>query len=220
MVNLVNEQPNSTPIRLVVADDHQIFLDGLIMLLQRLDWIDLCGSANNNDALLTLIADEKPEIALIDLSMSGATTETIITTVEQIYPHTRLIALTMLNDAYKANQLLTLGLSGYVVKDYAFEDLLNAVKEVADGGQFISPCLIEEVRQLQDEARTISLTDRELEVLTCIAIGDSNKVIANKLRISERTVCFHLTNCFVKLGVSNRSQAVAYAISHAVINLD
>lgn len=220
MVALINEQPTSTPIRLVVADDHQIFLDGLIMLLQRLDWVDLCGSATNNDALLTLIADEKPAIALIDLSMSGATTETVITTVEQRYPHTRLIALTMLNDADKANQLLALGLSGYVVKDYAFDDLLDAIKEVADGGQFISPCLIEEVKQRQDAAHTINLTDREQEVLTCIAAGDGNKVIAGKLGISERTVCFHLANCFVKLGVSNRSQAVAYAISHAVISLD
>lgn len=106
----------SSPIRLVVADDHPFFLEGLVMLFQRLDWADLCGSASDGDELLALIAAEQPSIVLIDLSMSGASVEQIISTVEADHPQTRLIALTMLNDAYKASQLLTLGLSGYVVK--------------------------------------------------------------------------------------------------------
>lgn len=207
----------SNPIRLVVADDHQIFLDGLVLLFQRLSWVDLRGSASDGDALLDLIAKEQPAIALIDLSMPGASTETIIETVEQHFPHTRLMALTMLNDANRANQLLALGLAAYVVKDNAFEDLLDAIAEVAAGGQFISPCLVEAVRQLQHSATTIRLTDREQQILTHVAQGDGNKQIAYKLGISERTVCFHLANCFMKLGVSNRTQAVTCAINHAVI---
>lgn len=210
----------SNPIRLVVADDHQIFLDGLVLLFQRLSWVDLRGSASDGDALLDLIAKEQPAIALIDLSMPGASTETIIETVEQHFPHTRLMALTMLNDASRANQLLALGLAAYVVKDNAFEDLLDAIVEVAAGGQFISPCLVEAIRQLQNTTATaIRLTDREQQILTHVAQGDGNKQIAYKLGISERTVCFHLANCFTKLGVSNRTQAVTYAINHAVLQM-
>lgn len=205
---------------LIVADDHQIFLDGLVLLFQKLTWVDFLGSATDGDGILTLIETQQPDIALIDLSMPGASTETIIATVEQSYPNTQLIALTMLNDAYKANQLLALGLAGYVVKDTAFEDLLTAIEAVAAGEQFISPSLVSEIQQLREEAYKAELTDRECQVLTRAAKGDGNKQIAYHLGISERTVCFHMANCFVKLGVSNRTQAVTRALNQAIVALD
>lgn len=206
----------SNSVSLIVADDHQIFLEGLVLLFQRLDWVDYLGSATDGDQVRSLIELHQPDIALIDLSMPGASTESLIEMAETT--HTQLIALTMLNDAYKANQLLKLGLSGYVVKDNAFEDLLDAIQKVIAGKQFVSPCLVNEVRQLQSEAESIHLTVREQQVLTYAASGEGNKQIADQLGISERTVCFHLANCFVKLGVSNRTQAVTYAINHAIIS--
>lgn len=206
----------SNSVSLIVADDHQIFLEGLVLLFQRLDWVDYLGSATDGDQVRSLIELHQPDIALIDLSMPGASTESLIEMAETT--HTQLIALTMLNDAYKANQLLKLGLSGYVVKDNAFEDLLDAIQKVIAGEQFVSPCLVNEVRQLQSEAESIHLTVREQQVLTYAASGEGNKQIADQLGISERTVCFHLANCFVKLGVSNRTQAVTYAINHAIIS--
>lgn len=207
-------------VRLVVADDHQIFLDGLIMLLEKLDWITLLGSANNGDALLDLIHTTQPDVALIDLSMPGAKTQSIIETVEKNHPQTRLIALTMLNDAYQASQLLALGLCGYVLKDNAFEDLLAAIKAVSSGEGFISPFLVKAIKQQKQQNHDTVLTEREQQILTQVARGSPNKSIAQQLGISERTVSFHLSNCFIKFGVSNRTQAISYAINHALIEAD
>lgn len=205
-------------VRLVIADDHQIFLDGLIMLFEKLDWITLLGYASDGDALLNLVHTTQPDVALIDLSMPGADTQSIIETVAQNHPQTRLIALTMLNDAYQASQFLALGLCGYVLKDNAFEDLLTAIKEVSGGGEFISPSLVQAIK-CQKHPNPI-LTERERQILAQVACGNKNKLIAKQLGISERTVSFHLSNCFIKFGVSNRTQAISYAINHALIDMD
>ncbi|WP_434353054.1 response regulator transcription factor [Psychrobacter sp. HD31] len=204
-------------ITLIVADDHQIFLDGLSVLFDKLPWTELQGSANNGSDTLSLIKTFQPDVALVDLSMPGTSIDELILFIEDNQMDTKVIALTMLNDAYRANQLLQLGLNGYVVKDNAFEDLLEAIQEVNSGGQFISPFLIETVSELQNHSTDIKLTNREREILKCIINGDLNKQIAHQLGITERTVCFHLANCFVKLGVSNRTQAVTFAIKNQII---
>ena len=204
-------------IKLVVADDHQIFLDGLLTLFSKLPWVELLGSATNGDDLITLIEVHSPQLVLIDLSMPGASTEAIITATEAASPTTKLLALTMSKDAYRAQQLLTLGLSGYVVKDTAFEDLLDAIKEVSHGGQFISPLLVEELRQQTEQK--VHLTTREQAVLAMAAQGHGNKQIAWHLDISERTVCFHMANCFIKLNVKNRSEAIVAAINQELIDI-
>lgn len=204
-------------IRLIIADDHQIFLDGLRTLFNHLNWIELVDYATDGDTLIELVQNHLPTIALIDLSMPGAATETIIEQTEQYSPSTKLIALTMSKDAYHAQQLLTLGLSGYVLKDTAFEDLLDAIKEVSLGNTFISPLLIDDIRQSQKER--VHLTAREHSVLKLAAQGLGNKQIAWELDISERTVCFHMANCFIKLNVKNRSEAIVAAINQNLIEV-
>lgn len=204
---------------LIVADDHPIFLEGLVMLFDRLEGFKLLGNATDGDETLAMIIKYQPAIALIDLSMSGATIEQIIQAVEKDAITTQLIVLTMLKDSHKAQQLLDLGLAGYVLKDMAFEDLITSIEKVCMGETFISPSLIVERLEVEPLMVIPCLTDREIEVLKRVAKGDSNKQIARKLRISQRTVCFHMTNCFVKMEASNRTEAIVKAASCGLIDI-
>lgn len=151
--------------------------------------------------------------------MSGATTEQIIRTVERRIYTTQLIALTILRDSHKAYQLLNIGLSGYVLKDTAFEDLLTAIKQIRTGKKFISPSLTEEKQSFDTIVDKPHLTDREIKVLSCVVKGDSNQKIAFSLGITQRTVCFHMSNCFTKLEVSNRTQAIVQAACYGLVDI-
>ena len=189
------------------------------MLFDKLAWVDLLGSATNGDETFNLINRCQPDIALIDLSMSGASIDQIICMIERQSYSTRLIALTMLKDGYKAQKLLSLGLSGYVLKDNAFEDLLIAIEKVSAGENFMSPLLLEEMQIKETSVTLPYLTGREVEVLICAVDGDSNKQIAYKLGITQRTVCFHMRNCFTKLEATNRTQAIVKALNYGLVDI-
>ena len=204
----------------IVADDHPIFLEGLILLLARVKWINIVGHAVNGEQTLHLIEQYQPDIVLLNVTMSGIGIENIILSVEKQSLITQLIVLTTVNDGAKAQQLLKMGLSGYVLKNTAFSDLLAVIKQVRMGKKFISPSLLASLKPIIAKISKPQLTERELEVLTCIVKGYSNKKIACDLGISERTVCFHMSNCLRKLEVSNRTHAIVQAVNHGLINID
>lgn len=204
---------------LIVADDHPIFLQGLIMLFERLEFFELLGSSTNGDEALAMIEQYQPDIALIDLSMSGASIEHMLQQQTEKSIATQMIVLTMLKDGYRAQQLFTLGLAGYVLKDMAFEDLITSIEQVRLGKTFISPSLGQEMEPVEDINEIPCLTERELEVLRNVARGDSNKQIAHKLGISQRTVCFHMTNCFIKTEATNRTEAIVKAAHYGLIDI-
>lgn len=207
-------------ISIVAADDHQIFIDGIESLFSSIDYIELIASANDGDTLLTLINSLTPNIVLLDLSMPGATTQDIIAQVTEQYPSTKLIALSMYHDAREAKLLLTKGIAGYVLKESAFDDLINAIQQVHNGIQFVSHTLDVAINALPNHELSAFLTQREKLILTGAAQGNSNKKIANNIGISERTVRFHLANCCEKLKAQGRSNAVAVALNRHLIELD
>ena len=208
-------------IKLVAADDHRLFLEGLKSLFEIIPEFNLVAVCEDGDELLSLIAQHEPDIALIDISMPGANTEMIVEKVEADFSDTNLIALTMHLDPEMAEELLSLGLSGYVLKDEAFDEVSNAIKAVMQGEQFISPVLAKAINENQQKSQTRNdfLTPREVEVLEGAAKGSSNKEIARDLDISERTVRFHVSNCCVKLEAHGRSNAVAKAIQMDLIHI-
>lgn len=208
-------------IKLVAADDHRLFLEGLKSLFEIIPEFNLVAVCENGDDLLTLIDQHHPDVALIDISMPGANTEMIVEKVEADFPDTYLIALTMHLDPEMAEELLSLGLSGYVLKEEAFDEVSNAINAVITGDQFISPVLAKaiNINQQKSETRKDFLTARELEVLKSAANGESNKAIARALDISERTVRFHVSNCCVKLEAHGRSNAVAKAMQMGLITV-
>ncbi|MBH0064294.1 LuxR C-terminal-related transcriptional regulator [Psychrobacter sp. SZ93C1] len=204
----------------IVADDHPIFLEGFMLLLARVEGLNVVGHATDGDLTLRLIEQYEPDIVLMNVTMSGMSIENIILSVEKQSLITQLIALTTVNDGAKAQQLLNIGLSGYVLKNTAFVDLLAIIKQVRTGKKFISPSLLASLKPITAEINKPQLTNREIDVLTCIVKGDSNKKIACDLGISQRTVCFHMSNCLRKLEVSNRTHAIVQAVNYGLIDID
>lgn len=218
MPETVTPQSATPPgVTLVAADDHQIFLEGVASLLRDHPHLELAATANNGDDLLSLLGEHSPDVVLLDLSMPGADTETILAAVESDYPDMSVIALTMFSDGRIARKYLDLGMAGYVVKDDAFDDLVTAIDEVVAGGQFISASLVGGLTARGDAAAEPVLTPQEQAVLRAAAEGKSNKEIARLLDISERTVRFHMSNCFSKFGVGSRGGAIAVALTKNLI---
>lgn len=210
------KKPNIT---VVAADDHKIFMAGIDSLFKPITSINLIGIGYTGDDLLTLIKKHKPDIALIDLSMKGATTQEIISTVTKHYKTTKLIALTMYHDPHEVSKLMQAGLAGYVLKESAFDDVINAVYTVLEDKPFISPSLLKMIEILPLHDSHLFLTDREKSILTSAAQGHGNKEIGDLFNISERTVRFHLSNCCEKLNANGRSNAVAVALHRHLIEL-
>ena len=205
-------------IKIVAADDHQIFLQGLESLISLSDNYELCACATDGDSLLALIDEHKPDVALIDLSMPGASTADIIEAVDKHNPSTHLIALTMHMEAHIAKRLLSLGLSGYILKESAFEELTIAIDKVMEGDIFLSNDMVKLLTEYDEKYQEDGeLTGREKEVLQHAATGQSNKEIARTMNITERTVRFHLSNCCLKLNANGRSNAIAIALKESFI---
>ena len=136
---------------LVAADDHQLFLEGLESLFLQVPNYNLIAVCSDGDALLALIEKHKPDIALVDISMPGASTETIVKTVQKNFPNTQLLALTMHLEPALAEKLFKLGMCGYVLKEEAFDELSVAISSLESGEQYISPALITALTKYHDE---------------------------------------------------------------------
>jgi DNA-binding NarL/FixJ family response regulator len=201
-------------IRVIVADDHIIFRQGLLKLLQFAEGISVAGEAGDGKEALNMILKESPDIAVLDISMPGISGIEIAQELQVIGSGTKVIYLTMHNDVLTAKKALTSGVSGFILKDDAFEDLLYAIKAVASGGKFISPSISDKILQ-PSPPRVVEkniLTAREREILKLIASGLTNKKIADKLSISIKTVETHRARILQKLDFHTTAELVKYAI--------
>lgn len=201
-------------ITVALADDHIIFRQGLIKLLQSADDISVTGEAGDGNEILKVILREKPDVALLDITMSGLDGFEVFEQIRQNSLSTKVIFLTMHNDPLTARKALMSKASGYVIKDNAFEDLLYAIRAVSAGGKFISPSISDKILNaapLAGASRNV-LTEREREILTLIASGLTNKKIADQLSISIKTVETHRTRILQKLDIHSTADLVKYAI--------
>jgi len=201
-------------IRVIVADDHVIFRQGLLKLLQSAEGITVAGEAGDGKEALAMIVKESPDIAVLDISMPGLSGIEISKELKARGCATKVVYLTMHNDVLTAKQALISGVSGYILKDDAFEDLLYAIKAVASGRKFISPSISDKILHsspLKVVEKNI-LTEREREILKLIASGLTNKKIADKLSISVKTVETHRARILQKLDFHTTAELVKYAI--------
>ncbi len=205
-------------IKVVIADNHVIFRQGLLKLLQAAQDITVAGEAGNGPETLELIAKEKPDLAILDISMPGLDGFEIYEKMKSNGIETKVIFLTVHNDTLTARKAIQSNTSGYVLKDNAFEDLLYAIRAVASGGKFISPSISDKILNFsKKESKNHILTGRESEILRLIASGLTNKQIAYKLFISIKTVETHRTNIMQKLDVHTTADLVRYAIKTGLL---
>jgi len=212
-------------IKLLIADDHTLIRDGLQKIIHMDENITLAGEASHGEEAVNLALKEKPDVILMDINMPGVNGIEATKQIKEKLPDTAVVILTIHEDREYILELLSTGVSGYLLKDISADELLDVINKVAAGETIIDQRmggkLMEEWNQ-QNQALEIKqqLTERELEVLKEIVRGESNRSIAEKLFISEKTVKNHTTSIFRKLDVHDRTQAVLHAIKHKLVKLD
>jgi DNA-binding NarL/FixJ family response regulator len=199
-------------IRVLVVDDHAIVRHGLRQLFETTDDIVLVGEATNGEDAIGMVRDERPGLVLMDLSMPGMDGIEATRRIVQEHPGIAVVVLTSFGEKNRILSALDAGAVGYLLKHMDPEEILEAVRAVAEGGAPLDPkvarVLLEARAQPQPAA---DLTGREREVLQLLADGLPNKQIALRLGITERTVKAHLTSVFQAIGVTDRMQAALWA---------
>jgi DNA-binding NarL/FixJ family response regulator len=210
-------------IKLIIVDDHEIFRNGLKMVLNRLKYIDIVGEAENGSEFLQMLdADNLPDIVLMDIEMPQMNGIDATRLALEKYPDLRIIALTMFNEDEYIQNMIDLGVKGFLIKNINKETLDRAIQTVNNGGSFYSEELFSFfTRQLSKETPKKSdvpeLTRREKETLQLICEGLSNSEIAEALYISERTVIGHKSNLLAKSGCKNTLSLVSFAIKNRMV---
>jgi DNA-binding NarL/FixJ family response regulator len=211
------------PIRIVIADDHPIFRDGLRKLLSLEDDFEVVGEAKDGTEVLDLMREKDPNVLLLDLRMPGMDGLTVLQSLKNSGCRSKIIILTASEDKNEFVQAMKLGCSGIVLKQTATELLYKSIRKVNAGEiwldshttaavmrQFASPGRVGAADRKGRERSPLS--QREREIVALVAQGFKNKEIAEKIFISEQTVKNHLHNIFDKLGVSDRLELALYAI--------
>jgi DNA-binding NarL/FixJ family response regulator len=212
-----------TPIRVLIVDDHPIVRQGLQSLLSNYSDIQVTGEADTGVDALREAALQQPDVVLLDIRMPGANGIDIARQLRRQSPQARIIILTAYDDEEYLAGALQAGAHGYLLKNASHETLAEAIRDTYAGQRVLSPSLIDGVlRQFQEVARESlisqsGLSESELEILQLLAAGATNKDIAERLYWSEVTAKRKVGDILLKMGSSNRAQAVAEAIRRGLI---
>lgn len=215
------------PINVLIVDDHALIREGIGKILSLEQRINVLAEAANGRQAIKLCLSKHPDIVLLDINLPDITGIEVCKTIKQELPDIGIIALTIHDQEEYIMEMIHNGIAAYLLKDISPDQLINTILQVAEGKSFISPSLtakiFSQINKLSTtrhlEQKPHGLTDRELEVLRLLANGDSNKIIALKLYISEKTVKNHLTNIFQKLNVTDRTQAALLAIKEKIVKI-
>ena len=205
-------------VRVLIADDHAILREGLAGLLAEQPDIEIVGEAVDGDDTLAKVRELKPDVLLLDLLMPKLDGLGVLAQIGDSLPDTKVIVLTGADDEEYLSRSIQAGVKGYLIKDVASGQLIDAIRAVANGEGWLPPRLAGALfRRLsggdsEDEKKLHSLTPRELEVLGLIGQARSNAAMANELFISEHTVKTHVSRILEKLGLTARAEAVRFAI--------
>jgi two-component system, NarL family, response regulator len=208
---------NPTPIRVLVADDHLILRFGLATMINRQDDMQIVAEAANGQQVVELFAQHRPDVTLMDLRMPGLNGVEAITAIRKSSPEARIIVLTIHKGDEAVYQAIRAGARGYLLKDVPFPELLAAIRTVHEGQQCIPP---EIAAKMAERIRYDDLTSREIGILKLIATGLSNKLIADRLDVTESTIKHHVAAMLTKLGAEDRTHAVTLALERNIIDLD
>jgi len=205
--------------RIVLADDHPIVLAGLRNLIEPETDLEIVGEASNGLAALKVIRERQPDIAVIDLSMPELNGILLSRRLAVEVPSVRVLALTLHEDRAFLKQAIDAGVRGYVLKRSAAESLVHAIRAVLACGLYVDPAIAnslfdvnpKRVSQRRSNAITLELTDRETKVLKCVALGFTNKEIANQLNVGVKSIETYKARGLQKLGFKSRVEIVRYA---------
>jgi two-component system, NarL family, response regulator NreC len=211
-------------IRIVIVDDHAVVRSGLRLLIEREDGMVVVDEAANASEAIFRALEHKPDVVLIDVTMPGDSGIDAIPKVLEASPDSKLLVLSMQDDARYVRDAFAAGASGYVLKEAADTELVAAIRQVAAGGSYVNPALgarvvIAEAKE-DAESQADPLSEREHEVLRLLALGHTNQEIAKTLYISVRTAETHRAHIMQKLGLASRAELVRYALARQILEPD
>ncbi len=209
-------------IRIVIADDHAIVREGLKRIVSAAPGLEVAGEAGDGAQLMQLVRGQEFELLTLDLSMPGRGGIELIKLVRAERPKLRILVLSMHQEMQYAVRAIKAGANGYLTKESAPEQLVQAIRRIAGGGAFVTPEVAEQLAMgampgAQEQAPHEALSNREFEVLRLLAQGMALTEIGATLKLSVKTVSTHKTNLMHKIGLNNASELVRYALKHGIV---
>jgi NarL family two-component system response regulator LiaR len=208
-----------TPIRVLVVDDHKVVRSGIAAYLLNHDDLELVGEAANGREALRKCAELQPDVVLMDLMMPEMDGLAATRAIRQAHPATQVIALTSSQQDDMVHQALQAGAIGFLMKNVGGDEVAAAIRSARSGKATLAPEATEALiaHSMRPTPPGHDLTERERQVLALLAQGMENQAIAERLVVSAPTIKFHVGNILSKLGVSNRTEAVALALQHKLV---
>jgi len=208
-------------IQVVIADDHPIVRQGLKLVIDTQPDMAVIGQAENGDEALQLIIDLSPDIVVMDLKMPKKDGVATIQEIGNLGLEIKILVLTSFSDDDMVLEAIQEGANAVLLKDSPPEHLIKAIRAVYHGESVLHPTVAQRLMKKYQQSSKLELpektmTAREIDVLNCLALGLSNREIAEQLSISMRTVTTHVQNILNKLGLENRTQAALYAVEHGI----
>jgi two-component system response regulator NreC len=205
-------------IRVVIADDHAVVRRGLRQVLSAEGGVEVVAEASDLEGARRYVRGHRPDVLVLDLNLPEGLSLDAIPAIRAENPNTQIVVLTMQNEPAYARQALSAGALGYVLKEAAESELVEAVRRAAVGDTFLNPRLGARVAAEPPPGPPDGLSEREVEVLRMIALGHTNAEIAERLYLSVRTVETHRAHIQQKLRLGSRSELVRYALEHDLIS--
>ncbi len=206
-------EANQPPIRILLVDDHTVVRRGLRLAFDLEDDLEVVGEAANGQEALARVAELKPDVVVMDLLMPVMNGVDATRAIRRDHPDVEVVALTSVLEDRLVIDVVEAGASGYMLKETRPDELFEAVRAAARGEVRLDPRAQQRlVREVRAPEVKEALTEREMEVLKLVAVGASNKGVAQQLGISEATVKSHVSNMLSKLGLKSRTQAALHAI--------
>ncbi len=212
------ERSAGDSIRIVLADDHKVVRSGLRMLLESEPGFEVVAEASDVDTARRYVRGHHPAVLVLDLNMPGGSSLEAIPQIREESPETQIVVLTMQQEPAFAREALGAGALGYVLKEAADDELVEAVRNAAVGESYLNPRLGARIASEPPPGPPDDLSEREVEVLRLIALGHTNAEIAEQLYLSVRTVETHRSHIQQKLRLSTRAELVRYALDRGLID--
>lgn len=208
----------ATTYKIFIVDDHQMVIDGLSMLIKAVPGFEIAGVSNDPEKAMDLLKETSVDILLTDVSMTGMSGAELTRHVRKQYPDIKVLALSMFGDSMVVSEMMDAGVSGFILKNTGIQELEEALKKVAAGGNYYSADITKRlVESYKDNQEGNHLTDREIEIIRMIEREYSNKQIAHLLFISERTIETHRKNIFRKTNTQTVVGLLKYAYERKII---